>query len=82
MPTILRLKGLRVVIYPGDHRPSHVHVIGAKGEAVFNLNCPHGPVKLRGAYGLARPEAARIGRELGGHLGSLCSDWSRIHGDF
>jgi hypothetical protein len=49
MPTALRLDGLRVVIYPNDHRPAHVHVIGADGEAVFNLNCPEGPVVLREA---------------------------------
>jgi len=28
MPTVLRFEGLRVVIYPNDHRPAHVHVIG------------------------------------------------------
>src|SRR3546814_10225859 len=25
MPTVLRIDGLRVVIYPNDHRPAHVH---------------------------------------------------------
>src|SRR5437868_3887052 len=38
MPTVHRFDGLRVVIYPNDHRPAHVHVIGAGGEAVFFLN--------------------------------------------
>ena len=47
MPTVLRFDGLRVVIYPDDHRPAHVHVIGAGGEAVFILNCPEGPPELR-----------------------------------
>jgi len=28
MPTVLRFEGLRAVIYPNDHRPAHVHVIG------------------------------------------------------
>jgi hypothetical protein len=37
------------VIYPGDHRPAHVHVIGKGGEAVFNLNCPDRPSALRDA---------------------------------
>jgi hypothetical protein len=32
----------RVAIYPNDHRPAHVHVIGGGGEAVFILNCPGG----------------------------------------
>jgi hypothetical protein len=28
MPTVLRVGGLRVVIYPNDHPPAHVHVLG------------------------------------------------------
>jgi hypothetical protein len=28
MPTVLRIGGLRVVIYPNDHPPAHVHVLG------------------------------------------------------
>lgn len=39
MPTVLRFSGLRVVVYPNDHRPARVHVIGRDCEAVFNLNC-------------------------------------------
>ena len=51
MPTVLRIGGLRVVIWPNDHRPAHVHVIGPDGEAVFNLHCPGGPPALRQSYG-------------------------------
>ena len=47
MVTVARVKGFRVVIYPNDHRPSHLHVIGGGKEAVLNLNCPDGPLKLR-----------------------------------
>jgi Domain of unknown function (DUF4160) len=47
MPTVLRFEGLRVVIYPNDHRPAHVHVIEEGNEAVFNLNCPVGRVEVR-----------------------------------
>ena len=45
---------MRVVIYSNDHRPAHVHVIGAGKEAVFELNCPPGPVVLRENYGFSR----------------------------
>ena len=66
MPTVLRIGGLRVVIWPNDHRPAHVHVKGADGEAVFNLHCPGGPPALRESYGfrltdLNRIEVARAG---------------------
>ena len=53
MPTVLRIGGLRVTIYPNDHPPPHVHVIGANGEAVFLLNCPGGPAELRESFGFS-----------------------------
>ncbi len=81
MPTVDRIDGLRVVIWPNDHRPAHVHVIGAGGEAVFDLRCPDGPPELREVYGFRLAEVARIERELAGRLGRLCKEWSNIHGD-
>lgn len=30
MPTVARIGSLRVMIYPNDHRPAHVHVIGGE----------------------------------------------------
>ena len=60
MPTVLRLDGLRVVIYPNDHRPAHVHVTGAGGEAVFVLHCPDGPPTLRESSGFSLQAVARI----------------------
>jgi Domain of unknown function (DUF4160) len=37
MPTILREQGFRVVIYPNDHLPSHVHVFKGSGEVRIEL---------------------------------------------
>ena len=80
MPTVLRFNGLRVVIYPADHRPAHVHVIGPNGEAVFFLNCPHGPPELRESYGFGGPELSRLESMLAGTMAVLCEAWRRIHG--
>jgi hypothetical protein len=80
MPTVLRLDGLRVTIYPNDHRPAHVHVIGADRETVFDLHCPHGPPELRENYRFSRHEATRIAAGLADHLTALCDAWERIHG--
>ena len=82
MPTVLRLGGLRVVIYPNDHRPAHVHVIGADGEAVFHLRCPDGPPELRECFGFSVAEAREIVGGLVERLATLCREWERIHGDF
>ena len=72
--------GLRVVIYPSDHRPAYVHVTSSEAEAVFNLNCPAGPIELRESYRFSRGELSRIEEELGERLVVLCEEWSRIHG--
>lgn len=79
MPTVTRIGALRVVIYPNDHRPAHVHVIGADQEALFNLNCPHGPPELRENYGFSVADVNRIKTVLAADVGRLCEEWSRIH---
>lgn len=81
MPTVLRFNGLRVVVYPNDHRPAHVHVIGAGKEAVFNLQCPSGPVDLRENYGFSRLEIRHIEQALEQALLTLCAAWRNIHGE-
>ena len=81
MPTILRFEGRRVVVYPNDHRPAHVHVIGKGCEAVFNLKCPVGPVRLRENYGFSRREISRMEGGLASHLEMLCRAWEEIHGE-
>ena len=35
-PTVFGFEGLRFVIYPNDHRPAHVHVMGRGCEAVIS----------------------------------------------
>jgi len=82
MPTVLRLGGLRVVIYPNDHRPAHVHVIGGGGEAVFALHCPDGPPTLRESSGFNQQAVGQILDDLAAHLTALCLRWSQIHGRF
>jgi len=64
MPTILTVFGLRVVVYPNDHRPAHVHVQGNGCEAVFNLACPHGPVELRENYSFSQKGRATVGHAM------------------
>jgi hypothetical protein len=81
MPTVLRFEGLRVVIYPNDHRPAHVHVIGRGNEAVFNLNSPVGPVEVRENYGFSRSEITRIASVLSNQQAGLCDAWESIHGN-
>ena len=80
MPTVLRFDGLRVVIYPNDHRPAHVHVLGRGCEAVFNMNCWTGPVELRENYGFPKRTLSHICSLLAEHMEHLCVRWEEIHG--
>ncbi|MEX0853831.1 MAG: DUF4160 domain-containing protein [Bauldia sp.] len=81
MPTILRFDGLRVAVYPNHHRPAQVHVVGNGLEAVFDLNCPGGPLALRENFGFAHRQTSRIASRLAAELADLCREWRRIHGD-
>ena len=80
MPTVLWIGALRLVVYPNDHRPPHVHVIGRGCEAVFILDRIAGSVFLRENYGFATGGLARIARALLAKLAALLSAWESIHG--
>lgn len=67
-------------MYPNDHRPGHMHVIGGGREAVFDLQCPDGPPRLRENYGFPRRDVGRIARALDADLADLCDKWRTIHG--
>jgi len=86
MVTLLRHGKIRVVIYSEDHRPSHVHVVGADQAAVLLLNCndelPHGPVALRENHGFAARELRPIIEQVEANLALLCAEWKRVHGDY
>ena len=82
MPTVLQIFGLRVVVYPNDHRPAHVHVLGCGCEAVFNLHCPNGPPELRENMGFSRRELGRVAQALRGDVVALCAQWRQVHGNF
>ena len=77
MPTVLIIGGWRVVIYPNDHRPAHVHVIGGGGEAGFNLA---GELELRENHGFDSKSLRRIWAELQNNQAHLITKWEDIHG--
>ncbi|MGA3116049.1 MAG: DUF4160 domain-containing protein [Syntrophobacteraceae bacterium] len=72
--------GLRVVINPNDHRPTHVHVIGNSCEAVFKLNCLEGKPELIENYNFPASDLSKIRVALTARTAHLCAEWSRIHG--
>ena len=81
MPTILRLRNIRVVIYSNDHPPPHVHAIKPDGaRAKFDLSCPNGPVTLVEQMGFRAAEIVEVGAAVAENLVSICAQWRVIHG--
>lgn len=81
MPTVLRINALAVMIWPNDHRPPHVHVIGPDQEARFALNCPDGPPALMSSVGFRTATLNEIQASLIAELAKLCDAWRQYHGD-
>lgn len=79
MPTVHRFSGLRVVIYPNDHRPAHVHVIGDGCEAVFRLGGTASAVELRENFGFGARALAQIAAEIRTVHAHLATQWKAIH---
>ncbi|MHB8354365.1 MAG: DUF4160 domain-containing protein [Burkholderiales bacterium] len=82
MPTIIWIRNIRVVIYPNDHRPAHVHAIRGDKFCVLGLNCPDGPPELVGTHGFSRTELTRIVKVVAEQLALLCLKWRTIHGNY
>ena len=80
MPTILKIRSWRVVIYTNDHRPPHVHVIGTKEHARFELLCDLKRVRLMSTINFSASQLGLIESQLIVNLVQLCSEWGRIHG--
>jgi hypothetical protein len=76
MPTVLRIDGLRVVIYPNDHPPAHVHVLGPGWMVVINLLTP----EVRDIVGCDQRQADRVLRLIAGHRSALMDAWRLLHG--
>ena len=76
MPTALRVDGLRVTIYPNDHPPAHVHVMGPGWVVVINLI----GLEVREVIGCGEREAVRALRLAAAHHAALMEAWGRLHG--
>ena len=76
MPTVLRADGLRIAIYPNDHPPAHVHVIGPGWVVVVNLLGP----EVREVIGGDFRDASRALRIVSTRRAQLMEAWRRVHG--
>ena len=80
MPTILLIRGWRVVIYTNDHRPPHVHVIGATEHARYALLCDLKTVRLMDYINFSTKQLRTVEAQLVRNIALICKAWGEIHG--
>jgi hypothetical protein len=75
MPTVLNLFGLRFYFYMRDHKPIHIHVENADGEAKFEIEKE---IKLMYNHGL-KPKDIRLAESiLEENKENFINEWNKI----
>jgi hypothetical protein len=78
MPQVLVQNGFRVMIYPNDHRPAHVHVYKS-GLVVIRLNNRRTPPSIREVVGMSRKDTRDALLLVTEHKEALVKEWRKIH---
>ena len=69
------------MIWPNDHAPPHVHVIGPGLASRFDLLCDLNTVRLKSHDGFTLGQLRAIEKYLVNNLHILCKAWGTIHGN-
>ena len=77
MPTVLRVKGYRFVIFTNDHNPPHIHVQHAEGAAKVELD----PPLIVEHYKLKQRQLKEIAEIVEENLEYLLVKWQEFQGD-
>jgi Domain of unknown function (DUF4160) len=77
MPTVLRVKGYRFVIFVNDHEPPHIHVQQAEGAAKVELD----PVVMTEHYHLNRRQMREIIAIVEENREYLLDKWQEFQGE-
>jgi Domain of unknown function (DUF4160) len=82
VPTVLRVRGFRIVIYlpPREHEPPHVHVWKAEAEVVIELATPEANQTIREVAGMRAADVTQAFWIVEEHAELLLEHWRRYHG--
>jgi Domain of unknown function (DUF4160) len=80
MPKVMEQDGLRFYVYFNDHRPSHVHVQKAEGEAIIYLGNSTTKPSLREVRGMSVSDVKKALEIAAKQQKKLKNAWRRIHG--
>lgn len=81
MPTIININGFRIIIWPADHEPPHVHVFKNNGEAKISIGSVDELPQLIMIYDLTKPEIRQAWELVAEHQQVLITAWRNIHGN-
>ncbi len=71
-PTIFRIWKFRVLIYPKDHAPAHVHIVGPDAEAKFDIET----LECIESFGFSQKTLKQIKGYLEKRKGTLKEAWN------
>jgi hypothetical protein len=77
MPTIIRQNGFRIVIFPNDHIPPHVHVF--KSGAEVRIEIGEEPTLLSVEGKIGNKDLAKALNLVIEHQIELLEKWKEIH---
>ena len=80
MPTVIKKDGFRIVIYPHDHLPPHVHVLKQSSEVRIELNESGNPNLLSISGDISDRDIQRSLDLVNEHQSVLLNKWREIHG--
>lgn len=82
MPTVLRVRGFRVVIYlpPREHEPPHVHVWKGGAEVVIALATSGVVQTIREVAGMRSSDVVQAFWIVEEHAELLLIRWRELHG--
>ena len=80
MPTVVKKDGFRIVIYPHDHLPPHVHVIKRSAEVRIELSESGGPIFLSISGDISSRDVQRSLDLVNEYQSVLLNKWREIHG--
>ena len=80
MPTLFHVGAWRIVIYPNDHEPAHVHVVGPGGYAKFSIGRSRDDVALLEADGVPTSILRRVAAQIIDRHAQCLESWRAIHG--
>lgn len=80
MPTLFQVGSYRIVVYPNDHSPAHVHAVGG-GHAKFVLGKTPADVVLVEKDGISARDLRRIAEGIMNRHRECRAGWRKYHGN-